>query len=103
MATNQRRRERYAQDETYRERRLRETREKREAAKMAKERLDRLRGWFLIESVPDDEVVFLFDPAIFWPVIGHFSSVDNEWVYVHYDGIPLRPTHWRPLLAVPLI
>ena len=102
MATNQRRRERYAQDETYRERRARDVRERREARKLEQEREKRLRGWLPISNVPNDEVVFLYDPAVFWPVIGHFSSVENEWVYVHYDGLPLRPTHWRHLLQVPM-
>lgn len=102
MATNDRRRERYAQDETYRERRLRDVRERREARRIEKEKLERLRGWATIDSLPNEEVVFLYDPAVFWPVIGHFSSTENEWVYVHYDGIPLRPTHWRPLMGVPL-
>lgn len=100
MATAQRRRERYALDENYRERRIREVHERREAHREAMAKKRRLRGWETIDSCPDDEVVMLYDPKIFWPIVA--SMRDGRWDCVHYDGPDPRPTHWRRLLEVPL-
>lgn len=100
MATNERRRERYALDETYRERRVREVRERREAHRAEFNRRKRLRGWEPIASCPDDEVVLIYDPKIFWPVVA--SLRDGKWDCVHYDGVDPHPTHWRRVLEVPL-
>lgn len=100
MATNERRRERYALDETYRERRLRQVREAREAKRKEKEKEKRLRGWSPIGTVPDNEVVMLYDPQVFWPILAALQ--DGHWKYIHYDGPPIKPTHWRRVIEVPL-
>lgn len=100
MATRDRRRERYATDEDYRERRKREAQEQRAAAKLASLREKRLRGWKPIHSAPDNEVILLYDPHIFWPIVGALEG--GHWTCVHYTGPEPRPTHWRYLLEVPL-
>ena len=100
MATNDRRRERYKTDETYRERRLRQAREARDAQKRELAKLKRLRGWEPIGTVPDNEMVLIWDPKIFWPVLA--MCRDGQWKCVHYDGPQPRPTHWRKPLELPL-
>lgn len=101
MATNQRRRERYGEDESYRERRLRYQREKRAAEKAERERHLRLRGWEPIGTAPDGEYILLWDPDIFWPFVAKLDE-DGLWRCIHYDGPQPRPTHWRWPLELPL-
>ena len=100
MASNERRRERYQTDETYRERRLRAVQERRAQLRAIREREKRLRGWKTIDSAPDGETILIYDPQIFWPVVAALK--DGHWKCVHYDGPEPRPTHWRYLLEVPL-
>lgn len=99
MASNERRRERYATDETYRERQLRQVKETREAARRKREELKRMRGWEPIATAPDNEVVLIYDPGIFWPVVAKLEK--QRWVCLHYRGPEPRPTHWRRVLEVP--
>jgi hypothetical protein len=99
VSTNERRRERYAKDETYRERRLRAVRERRQQIQKERDRLKRLRGWEPIHSAPENEWIILYDPYVFWPVVATLK--DGQWRGVHYEGA-IRPTHWRRLLEVPL-
>ena len=101
MATNERRRERYALDETYRERRIRAAREAREAKRREYNRKKLLKGWADIATAPDNEVILIYDPSIFWPIVA--SLKDGEWDCVHYEGPVPRPTHWRHLIEVPRI
>lgn len=100
MSTNERRRLRYQTDETYRERRLREVRERRAFLRQERERKKRLRGWEPIATVPDNEVVLIYDPAVFWPVVAMLK--DGHWKCMHYQGPEPRPTHWRRPLELPL-
>lgn len=100
MATNQRRKERYHTDEDYRQRRLRQVQESREAKRVEREKVKRLRGWQPISSVPDNLMVMIYDPKIFWPIVA--SLEDGQWRCIHYEGVEPRPTHWRPLLEIPL-
>ena len=99
MATNERRRERYRLDETYRERRIRQVQEARQAQRVERQRQKRLKGWADIATAPENEVIMLYDPTVFWPILA--SLKDGEWNYVHYDGPRLRPTHWRYLIEMP--
>jgi hypothetical protein len=101
MSTNQRRRERYASDEDYRERRLRAAQEQREKVMREKERLRRLRGWEHIGTCPENEVVLLYDHYIWWPIVAHLGK-DGQWHCKNYAGPDPKPTHWRPLPKVPL-
>lgn len=100
MATNERRRERYASDETYRERKIRAARERREQERKARERLKRLRGWKPIATVPDNEVVLIYDPDIFWPIVARIK--DQRWDCIHYQGPQPHPIYWRYMIEVPL-
>lgn len=99
MATSQRQRERYANDESYRERKLRQVREARAAARVERERIRQLKGWRHISSAPENEVILLYDPNIFWPVVA--KLVDQEWECIHYIGPQIHPTHWRYMLEIP--
>lgn len=101
MATNERRRQRYATDEDYRERKLRASRERREQAALEKERLRKLRGWSHICDCPVDEVVLLYDPYIWWPICAYLGR-DGHWHCKNYAGPDPRPTHWRVLPQVPI-
>ena len=100
MATNERRRLRYKTDETYRQRRLRQAQEARDSQKRALAKVQRLRGWSYIDSVPDNEMVLIWDPKIFWPILAMLKN--DHWECVHYDGPEPRPTHWRKPLELPL-
>lgn len=100
MATNERRKERYRTDETYRQRRLRQVQESREAKRLEREKVKRLRGWQHIASVPENIAVMIYDPEIFWPIVA--SLEDGQWRCIHYCGTVPRPTHWRHILEVPL-
>lgn len=100
MATNQRRRERYQEDETYRERRKRQAKEYRESKRMEARRIERQRGWEPIATAPDNEVILLYDPHIFWPITARLRN--HEWECINYAGPDPRPTHWRYPLKVPL-
>lgn len=99
MSSNKRLRERYATDETYRERKLRQVRELREARRKERARIRLLKGWQPIGTVPDNEVVLIYDPDIFWPIVAKLK--DQHWDCLHYTGPEPRPTHWRHLLEVP--
>ncbi len=101
MATNQRQRDRYAQDETYRERKIRQAQEHRAKLRKERERLKLMRGWHPIITVPDNEVVLLYDPEVFWPVVAKLKN--QKWEYIHYQGPELHPTHWRYMLEIPKI
>lgn len=100
MSSNRKRRERYAQDETYRDRQLRAVRERRENQKRWREQVKRLRGWKLISSVPENEIVLIYDPVIFWPIVAKLK--DHRWQCLHYQGPAPRPTHWKHIDQVPL-
>lgn len=100
MATADRRRERYRTDPDYRRARIQAALDRRAQKREAKERELRLRGWRTIDSVPDNETVILYDPKVFWPVVASWNGKD--WDCVHYEGPPIRPTHWRPVLLLPL-
>lgn len=101
MATAKRRKLRYATDETYRERKLRDSRERREALKLAKEQERKLAGWMDISSVPDEHMVIIHDPDIWGPVLA-FLGRDGHWHCLHYSGPEPRPTHWRYMLRLPV-
>jgi hypothetical protein len=94
-----RQRERYLTDEGYRERKVRQARELRERKRKERERLRLMRGWHPIHSAPDNEVILLYDPAIFWPIVA--KLVNQKWECIHYQGPDIRPTHWRYMLEVP--
>jgi hypothetical protein len=100
VATNERRRQRYATDEDYRERKLRASREKREQVKLAKEAEQKLAGWQHISSVPDEHYVMIHDPDI-WGVILAYHGHDGHWHCLHYSGPEPRPTHWRYMPRLP--
>jgi hypothetical protein len=100
MATNERRKHRYHNDEDYRRRRIRQAQEARANRKLQQEKAKRLRGWEHISSVPDNEAVIIYDPDIFWPVVAALE--DGHWRCIHYQGPEPRPTHWRRILEVPL-
>jgi hypothetical protein len=100
MATNDRRKERYHSDPEYRQRRIQQVKDQREAVKRRREAEKRLRGWLPISSCPENEVILIYDPDIFWPVVA--SIKDGQWKCVHYQGPRPRPTHWRRVLEVPL-
>jgi hypothetical protein len=101
VASSQRQRERYATDETYRERRIRQVREHRERKRKERERAKLLRGWAPISTAPDNEVVLLYDPEVFWPVV---AKLDNHrWEYIHYQGPDIYPTHWRYMIEIPKV
>ncbi len=101
MASNERRRERYRTDESYRERRLRQAQDARDTQIAERERIKRLRGWEPIGTAPDGEMILLYDPKVFWPVVAMMGKT-GEWDCVHYQGPPIRPTHWRPTMKTPL-
>lgn len=100
MVSNERRRERYATDESYRERQLRQVRESRERKKRERQRVALLRGWRDIVTAPDNEVVLIYDPAIFWPIVAKLK--DQHWECLHYQGPEPRPTHWRYMIEAPI-
>jgi hypothetical protein len=102
MATNERRKQRYATDAEYRQRRQRQAREVREAAKRAKEIEQKLAGWQHIHSVPTEHMVMLHDPNI-WGVILAYLGHDGHWHCLHYSGPEPRPTHWRYMPRLPEI
>lgn len=60
-----------------------------------------MRGWHPIITVPDNEVVLLYDPEVFWPVVAKLKN--QKWEYIHYQGPELHPTHWRYMLEIPKI
>jgi hypothetical protein len=102
VATNERRKQRYATDETYRERKVRASRDKREAEKQAKLAAEKLHGWKPIHSVPSEYVVQLHDPNIWGPVLAYLTS-GGHWRCLHYSGPDPRPTHWRYMPRPPEI
>lgn len=83
----------------YRQARLDAANARWQARRDEKERLRLLRGWQTIDSAPENEVIILYDPVIFWPVVAEWDGKD--WKCLHYDGA-VRPTHWRPILPIPL-
>lgn len=100
MATNERRRIRYAEDDSYRQARIMAALAYKRKKQLEKERERRLREWRTIDTAPDNEVIMLYDPAVFWPVVGSWDG--KQWNCVHFEGL-LKPTHWRPVLPIPLI
>ena len=92
MATPRRRRERYATDEDYRQRKLREVREAREAKKLAALKLKRLRGWSHIHSCPENEAVIIYDPDIFGSASRHLDRVAIGTVCIIVAPNPAPPT-----------
>lgn len=100
MATNGRRRTRYREDPDYRRSRIEYALARRASQRAERERIKRLRGWQTIDSAPENEAIILYDPKVFWPVVASWDG--KGWACVHYEGPPLRPTHWRPILQLPL-
>lgn len=102
MATNQRRRERYHSDPDYRQRRIQAAWDRRKQLREERNREKRMRGWYHIDTAPENEVIALYDPKVFWPVWAEWDAGAQNWKPIHYEGVPLRPTHWRPMWPLPL-
>lgn len=102
MATAKRRRERYHSDDEYRRARIQAAWDRRQLQRAERERQKRMRGWYHIDTAPENEVIALYDPAVFWPVLAEWDRDGQTWKPVHYEGPPLRPTHWRPTWQIPL-
>lgn len=98
---NAARRLRYANDPQYRQAKIDAAlaRKRKVAARRREARADN--GWELIEHAPKNEVVFVWDPAIFLPILAEWDPLYKEWKPLHYQQGYVDPTHWQRIMKAP--
>jgi hypothetical protein len=94
MSSLARRKERYRTDPEYRAKILARSRSRKEREREAGKRFE----WHPMDTAPRNEVIKLYDPAIFWPVLGSWEN--GKWIGVHFHG-QINPTHWALMDKVP--
>lgn len=97
---NERRKKRYREDPAYRAKVIANAKAQKAKAKARREAEKNMRGWSPIETAPNNEVIFLYDPRIFWPVLGERRATHDRFRGLHYQG-PIEPTHWCRPMKVP--
>lgn len=98
MDRNERRRLRYRADPAYRQRCMQAALARKARLRSDRDRLRRMHGWEPIHTAPENEVIKLYDPAIFFPVYAEMKN--GVWVGIHYEG-RINPTYWMRCEKVP--